>query len=239
MFRSTQSQAVIGLALLLCCANALGGAFNVRPTRLELSATQSAGMLTITNPTAAETVVQVQVNAWSQRDGADLLDASRDLIAVPPLFTLRPGASQVVRVGLRRAPEPDAELTYRLLLREVPPPPAEGFTGLQVALNISLPVFVQAVGGSAPKLHWNLGRGADGLLTLQLSNSGNAHVQLTGVTLTGPDRTVEGQNLPVYLLPGQSRAWPIDSGATGGTRWTVRAATDAGPVKAELVLEAD
>jgi fimbrial chaperone protein len=239
MNRSKTSQAVFGLAFLLLAGTALAGSFNVRPTRLVLSAAQPSGMLTLRNPTNFETVVQVQANAWSQQDGADVLEPSRDLIAVPPLFTLPPGGSQVVRIGLRRAAAPDSELTYRLLLREVPPAPGEGFTGLQVALNLSLPVFVEPVQGAAPDLRWDFERSGDGQVQLALSNQGNAHVQLTDVTLNSAGETITGRNLPAYLLPGQRRAWPIDTDASAGTRWTVTATTDAGPVETELVLEAD
>ena len=239
MTRSTTSQAVFGLALLLLAELACAGSFNVRPTRLELSAAQPTDMLTITNPTAAETVIHVQTNLWSQQDGADVLEASRDLIAVPPLFTLPPGASQVVRIGLRGAPPPAAERTYRLLLREVPPPPMEGFSGLQVALNLSLPVFVQPAGPTRPELSWSLGRSDTGQTTLELDNRGNAHARVLAVMLRSAEQAIEGRNLPVYLLPGQRRAWPIDTDASAGTRWTLTAATDAGPVETELVLETD
>jgi fimbrial chaperone protein len=239
MTRSTTSQAAFGLALLLLAELACAGSFNVRPTRLELSAAQPTDMLTITNPTAAETVIHVQANLWSQQDGADVLEASRDLIAVPPLFTLPPGASQVVRIGLRSAPPPAAERTYRLLLREVPPPPMEGFSGLQVALNLSLPVFVQPAGPARPVLSWSLGRNDTGQTTLELDNRGNAHTQVLAVMLRNAEETIEGRNLPVYLLPGQHRTWRLDTDASAGTRWTLTAATDAGPVETELVLEAN
>ncbi len=238
MFSRTKSQALIGLVLFLASQLALAGSFSVSPTRLTLSVLQSSGMLTVRNTSDEETVVQLQANAWSQQqDGSDVLEASSDLIAVPPLFTLKPGASQVVRVGLRRAPAAEGELTYRLLLREVPPPIEEGFNGLQVALNLSLPVFVLPPQGAAPELNWHMGYAADGSPVLQLFNRGNAHTQLRQVDLTRSDGTViKGQNLPVYLLPGQNRSWPLAADTHTG-RWKLRATTDSGTLEAELALE--
>jgi CBS domain containing-hemolysin-like protein len=40
-------------------------------------------------------------------------------------------------------PDPVNEIAYRLVLDEIPPPPEPGFKGLQVALKINFPIFVQ------------------------------------------------------------------------------------------------
>jgi fimbrial chaperone protein len=237
MFRSTKSQAVIGLALLILTGLAQAGSFGVSPIRVTLTPQQPTGVLTVRNQSDQETVVQVQANAWSQQDGTDVLEESADLIAVPPLFTLPPGGSQVVRVGLRRPPAVEGELTYRLLLREVPPPPADDFMGLQVALNLSLPVFVLPAGGARPELQGGLVHQAKGTVGLQLLNAGNAHVQLQQFELTKPDGSVlNSPALSVYLLPGQSRSWDLEADALPG-RWSLAAETDAGPVEFELQLE--
>ncbi len=50
----------------------------------------------------------------------DVQVVSSDLLATPPIFTLQPGGSQIVRVGLRGARNVPGEVTYRLSLREVP-----------------------------------------------------------------------------------------------------------------------
>jgi fimbrial chaperone protein len=237
MFRRTTSQAVLGLALLILAGVAEAGAFGVSPIRITLTPQQPAGMLTVSNQSDEESVVQLQANAWSQQDGADVLEPTGDLIAVPPLFTLTPGGSQVVRLGLRRPPAAAGEVTYRLLLREVPPPPADDFMGLQVALNLSLPVFVLPAGGAQPELRWGLARAADGSVELQLNNAGDAHVQLQKFTLTDPEGNVRNSKaLSVYLLPGQSRSWPLETDVLSG-RWTLSAETDVGPVEIELVLD--
>lgn len=237
MLRKPNSQAACGLALLIFTQVALAGSFNVSPTRLNLTQQQPSGMLTVKNQGEQATVVQLQANTWAQEEGTDVLVRTSDLIVVPPLITLAPGASQVVRVGLRRPPSTDGELTYRLLLREVPPPPAEGFHGLQVALNLSLPVFVLPAGGAEPELIWELERAEGGGLALRLSNGGRAHVQLRKFALkmsTGTE--LQGNDLPAYLLPGQSRIWNFDTAEPAG-RWTLSADTDSGAVETQLIVE--
>jgi fimbrial chaperone protein len=235
-----KSQVVLGLALLLFAQAALAGSFGVSPIRLTLSAERTSQMVTVRNTGEEETLVQVQPNAWLLSEGADLLEPSAELIAVPPLFSLAPGGSQVVRIGLRRAPVPGRELTYRLLLREVPPPPSDEFFGLQVALELSVPVFVLPPGGAGPNLDWQLAHNADGALELRAHNAGNAHVQLQKARLESTDgRVIESPDLSAYLLPGQSRAWPLAGQAAVGSRWTLAAKTDAGELETELVIETD
>src|SRR3546814_9833017 len=67
--------------------------------------------------------------AWSQSGGKDVFAAVDDILATPPIFTIPAGGSQVIRVGSRRAPDPQHERAYRLFLREVPPAPQPGFQG--------------------------------------------------------------------------------------------------------------
>lgn len=238
MFRNTASQAVIGLAFWLCCEAALPGSFGVSPIRLTLTSEQPSGMLTVSNQSDEETVVQLDARAWSQQDGTDVLEAMEDLIVVPPLFTLQPGGTQVVRIGLRRPPLAGGEQTYRLLLREVPPPPPDGFNGLQVALNLSLPIFAQPANVSGPELNWDLEVSGPGAVELSLRNDGDAHAQLRSLRLTGVDgEVIEGKDLPAYLLRGQAIRWALDMDAEAGSRWKLTAETRTGPVEAELVLE--
>jgi len=85
----------------------------------------------VRNENDAEVVVQVETLLWSQADGQDVLDPTRDLIASPAVFTLPARGSQLIRVALRREPDARRELSYRLVVQEVPPAPDPDFMGLQ------------------------------------------------------------------------------------------------------------
>ena len=241
MLRGThKSQALGGLVFLLLAQAVTAGSFGVSPVRVALSAGQTTQMLTVRNTGDADTVVQVQPRAWLFQEGVDTLEASTDLIAVPPLFTLAPGGSQVVRVGLRQSPKPGSELTYRLLLREVPPPRRGDITGLQVALELSVPVFVLPPGGAAPQLNWHILRNPDGNLELQGHNEGTSHVQVRNVRLQGAGgRVIETPALATYLLPDERHTWALAGEAATGSRWRLTARTDAGEMEADLVIESD
>jgi len=209
------------------------GSFAVSPVRVTLAAGRNTGALTVHNKSSEPTVVQLEVLDWSQRDGEDVLVPTREVLATPPIFTLAADGSQVIRIGLRgRAPAPQRELSYRLLIKEVVPDAAAGSSGVQVALHISLPVFVMPVAASAPSLRWQA-RGGDAL-ELSAFNDGNTHLQLAGVRLGGPDGTAH--RVTGYLLPGQGRAWRLPYEPPVGSPLRVLARTDAGDIAADVVV---
>lgn len=233
--------AACGVVLLLYgTGSASAGSFQVNPVRATLSAKQSVGALTVRNTGTEPAVVQLEVVSWSQQEGNDIFVATREILATPPIFTVPPGGAQVVRVGLRRPPDPTRELTYRLYLQELPPPPKPDFQGLQVALRFSVPVFVLPPIPPKPLLQWKLSRTAQGQLKLGLQNSGNAHVQIASFNLApvggGP---LPRQQAATYVLPGQSREWLVEaaSALAAGTTYRLVAQTDGGDVQADVVVE--
>jgi len=166
---------------------ALAGSFMVTPVRVTLSSAQPIVALTVRNDSSDSTVVQIEMATWSQEAGKDVHAATRDVIATPPIFTVPPGATQVVRVGLRRTADAERELTYRLFLQEVPPPPKPEFKGLRIALRMSIPVFVAPPVAVAPALEWRAVREAQGWLNVSVRNAGKAHVQIADFRLEDAD----------------------------------------------------
>ena len=220
---------------------ALGGTFQVTPVRVELSAQQSTAALTVSNNGSESVVVQLQSSAWAQDGGNDQYSATDDLIATPPIFTILPGAAQIVRVGMRRRPDASTELSYRLYLQEVPPAPAPGFRGLQMALRIGIPVFVDATSKSGAQLHWSLEKAAPGQLKVVLKNQGKAHVQVSDfkITVTGSDQPLAQQQVSFYLLPAQQRSWTLALNPALPLRARtlhVTAFTDAGQLEADVAV---
>lgn len=223
-------------------APAWGGSFEVNPIRVELSAASRSAALTVRNSGTEAVVVQTAAQAWSQQNGQDVLAPTGDLLVSPPIATIAPGAEQIVRVGLRRAPDERQELSYRLFLQEVPPPPKPGFQGLQVALRISLPVFVQPRSGPAkPALAWDARLGEGGAITVRLRNDGSGHIQVSDVALfvPGSAEPIAAQSALAYVLPGQSRVWELkarDAGIKASQPLQLKASTDAGAIETGIQL---
>jgi fimbrial chaperone protein len=219
-------------------APALAGSFMVTPVRATLSAKQPVAALTVRNESQEATVVQVEVMTWTQRDGNDVYAATREILATPPIFTVGPGASQLVRIGLRRDADPGRELAYRVFLQEVPPPAKAEFRGLRVALRMGIPVFVLPPTSVAPLLQWRAAAAQGAGLSLSLRNDGNAHIQLTDIRLAlPPGRELAREQMSTYVLPGQSKGWRFNAAAPPGTSLRLSARTDGGDVETDLKVE--
>jgi fimbrial chaperone protein len=217
------------------------GSFSISPLRVEFSQRVKTAALTVRNEGDAPVIVQASTLHWAQQEGTDALTPTRDLLVSPAVFTIQPGGSQLVRVALRREVDPARELSYRLLLDEVPPVAAPEFTGLQVALRLSLPVFVAPTSAAAPAFQWQALRTAEGDLAVTLRNDGNAHVQIKSFSLApvGAEGEVLQQVAPGYVLPGQARTWTLPSGARqlgGATRLRLSGLTDHGEIASDLNL---
>ncbi len=118
------------------------GSYSINPVKLELSYQGETKIITVRNQGEQSAIMQVDVVAWEQQAGQDIYKTSRDLLASPPVFTLEPGASQVIRLGQRNTVASSSEKAYRLFIQEVPPAIAEKNVGLQMALRISVPVWL-------------------------------------------------------------------------------------------------
>jgi len=240
-FRVRAWLTTIGLSLALGMASASwAGSFQVNPIRIDLSGTKRSVAVRVTNTGTEGVVLQVSVMSWSQEEGKDVLTPTREVIISPPIATVAPGKEQIVRVGLRRAPDAHTELSYRLFVQEVPPPPKPGFQGLQVALRIGLPIFVEPRGGPAkPALIWTARLTDPNTIRLSLQNQGTGHIQISDVELSQPGQKepIAGRSGLAYVLPGQSRQWDLalkEPLVKKNERLSLTASTDAGRVDTEI-----
>ncbi|QJR10663.1 hypothetical protein DSM104443_01730 [Usitatibacter rugosus] len=226
--------------LLTAAGSALAGSFQVSPVRIELSPSAPTAPVNVRNESTTDSVVvQLRAVNWKQENGEDAYTPSTDLIATPPIFTLQPGGSQTVRVGLRRAEPSDTQQTFRLFITEVPGPPKPGFQGLQVALNIGIPVFI------APKVKQTLApvwkaQVADGKVTLVATNPANSHIQLLDIAVQDEQDKVAiaSSQQPRYILARQTITWQLPLSRAPKGKLRVVAHTDSGDVDAEVPVEA-
>jgi fimbrial chaperone protein len=218
-------QRFLGAVSLGCaCAYAQAGTFNISPIRAELGGPRHTAVLTLANADDQPVVVQVNVVQWSQSEGADQLDDTREMLATPPVLQIPGMSEQIIRVALRREPDPDRELSYRVIFQEVPQAAAADFTGLRVALRISIPVFVAPARGKASaEVSWEAHWLPDGDLEVAATNHGNGHTQVIDfdLDLPGADAPLHG-NTSKYVLPGNRIVWTLKPPAD---------AAKAGPIK--------
>ncbi|EIL87363.1 pili assembly chaperone transmembrane protein [Rhodanobacter fulvus Jip2] len=182
-------------------------------------------------------MIQLEAMGWSQPNGEDKYLPTTDILATPPIFTIAPGGTQVVRVGSRRPPD-TTERAYRLFLREVPPPPKPGFSGLRMNLQISLPIFVLKHGGAVPQLEWQAERTATGQTRIHVTNRGQTHARLSHFKLstTSGKNPVPMEDHIVYVLPGATRNWLLNTPIAPGSKLHLAAQSDGRSMQTDLIV---
>lgn len=223
----------------LAATGAVAGSFQVSPVRVALTAEAPTAAIAVRNESKTDAVViQLRPMDWRQSDGEDRYDPSPTLIATPPVFTLAPGATQTVRVGLRLAQPGAVQQAFRLYITEVPAAPKPGFQGLQVALNIGIPVFVHPRERTGGPLAWRAAPPAGRTLVLRAANPANAHVQvIEAKVLDEGEGVLATTGQPRYLLAGQTATWRLELARAPKGALRIEARTDGGPLAATLERE--
>jgi fimbrial chaperone protein len=214
---------VLGLLLQGSAASASG--VNILPLRAALSPQVRTASFRLASTGMTASLMQVHLLAWSQVDGADQLTPSDDLLVGPPIFTILPGQMQLVRVGLRSLAGPTHELSYRLMIDEVPTPNVAGIT---FAFRLSLPIFVTPQQLAGPKVRLSAERPDATHLRLTLSNTGDEHIQIKTLRVAAADGTELYSGAAAwYVLAGQRRSWLFSlERAFSGSLILVRGSTD-------------
>lgn len=214
----------LGLAVVLAgmAAPAVhAGVFSVVPVRIYMTPRDRAVAITVTNEGDTDMVLQAEINTWRQKpDGTDEQVASDDLVLSPPIIKLAPRARQVVRLARIAPPDLGQQLTYRLILREVPEAaPQKPGIQVAVALAISMPVFITPPNAKAA-VQCEAARGAAAAIQVSCVNSGNAYAQLREVQLRKGPQVMGKLDGGFYVLPGARKTiavpvqQPLDPGAT-------------------------
>jgi fimbrial chaperone protein len=194
----------IALVVLAASSTANAGSLSVSPLRLNLSKAAGLGSIIVENQGSEEALVQTETFAWNQVGGEQKLEPTEDVIAMPPIFRLAPGAQQSVRVGLTRGFTEKHERTFRVMVTEVPIKVMPGTVA--VAVRHSLPIFV-APSVAVPS---NLLVKAAGLNGVEIANAGGTHLRIQRWRVRDSSGAVfaDGSG-PGYLLAGANHSLPL------------------------------
>jgi fimbrial chaperone protein len=199
---------------------------SVYPLRVEFAGGRTGDALNLRNAGSTPILVQASVVKWSQKDGADQFEPTKDVLVAPALVEIPAGDTQVVRLALRRSADATSEQTYRLLLREVPRPMGANGPRLQIVVNISLPVFVPATNAANT---FSFEASTEGGNTLLLRNPGASHIQFKELDVSDASGRSVNYNTMFYLLGQQNRTLELPAATKlGPGPWQIKAKTDRG-----------
>ena len=184
---------------------ASAGTLQVNPVLLEISANRRTATVTLRNQEATPITVRAYPLEWRQADGDEHYAETSALIVSPPIFTIAPGATQLIRVGLR-SPS-GARQAYRLIIEEVPE--ATPGNGIRVALRLNIPLYAMMTAGEASALRWSAWQEGNGW-TIEAVNSGSGYVRLSQDAAQNATGLRVGNNVNFgTVLPGATRRWHI------------------------------
>ena len=226
-------RAVAALALA-GAVSAFGADLSIMPVSVQLDAQHDRSTVRVTNQGKEAVILQADAIGWEREAGVDRDTSTSDLIVNPPVFTVAPGQTQIVRVGLRRTSASDKESTYRMVLREVPSAEVgtETIQGqVRVLVAVRVPVYV------APSVvrrqeHWAMRYDASGQLVAAVTNSGNVHYKVGSLRVASEDAsaTVHAEGPQSVVMPGEARSFVLraPAKAAGDQPLTLEVQTDRG-----------
>jgi fimbrial chaperone protein len=120
-----------------CLAQA--ASFSVTPVRIYMKPSDRAVAVTLTNEGEQPVALQADLFVWSQKpDGTDELVSTEDMALSPPILKLAPKSRQVVRLALLKKFEGERQLTYRLVVRDVPEATAPKDANVAIPITLAL-----------------------------------------------------------------------------------------------------
>ena len=215
------------LAFLFLVPAAQASSLSVSPIRLDVPAPSSSASVTLRNEAALPVNIQIRIFKWMLKNGEDFYEESDDVVATPPVATIPPGGSALVRIVRTGGAPVVGEESYRLIVDEIPDANRVRNIGVNVALRYAIPVFFLNAESSQAKVAWSI-RTVSGKRMLVATNTGDKSSRVAKLRL---DKTVLYDGLAGYVLGHSTRMWPLPAKASGAR---VLADTDSGPIDAPL-----
>lgn len=214
----------------------------ISPVMINLRVGQGATGINLQNLGEAPVYGQVRVYLWEQKDGDDVLTPTQDVVASPPIIQIGPKSSQIIRLVRRSEQLPASELTYRILIDEIPKDDGPA-SGVDIRLRYSVPMFVlPADERAAPVLAWSVFK-KEGFWMLRVRNSGTQRAQIGALELSN----AAGKQFEIasglfgYVLAGRVREWRLPTPGDADLNGTlaVKANINSRPTSASTVAKVD
>lgn len=225
------------LALISASAVAASAAsLQVAPTTIDMTAPDSASVLTLRNGGKKPISVQVRVFRWSQTNGVEKLEPTKNVVASPPGAKLAPNQDYVVRV-LRTGKTPVAgEESYRVLVDEVPVKQDARDAAVSFVIRHSIPVFFKQQDAGKPQVTWSIENGAKGVV-LKARNDGDSRMRIADLKAVQGGKAIASRpGLVGYVLGGSTMVFPLGAKKVGSGAVAINATTDLGALEAKAAV---
>lgn len=215
---------------------------DISPIRLILNGEQPSSSIKISNKKSRPVSFQARVFKRIVTAEEDSLAETDDLVFNPPFFKIQPQQSQVIRIGMEKNQAAKTEQLYRIFFEELPPESPTNRAEVTVLMNLSIPIYIEPIGGSSPKAVITGFQKHATRPGLKVTNSGNAHLLIHRLNLSreGQEKIEADIKGPVFLPAGKDAIIPLRKTATVATtgKYTAELDTNHGLMHEEITLQA-
>ena len=231
--------------ILVAIIAAIGGAaqasdLQVQPAIIDVAAPQAATAVSLSTSGPEGADVQVRVFRWTQENGVERLEPTRDVVASPPAAKVQAGKDYVVRL-VRVTKRPVAgEESYRLLIDQLPSRAKPRSGTIKLLVRHSLPVFFADPATDGSSVKWSVVRSGDDVI-VSATNAGGKRVRVSALSLKDDKgRSISlGKGLVGYVLGNSTMSWKAEGAARNFARkGTVKLSAQGyeGPISARVPI---
>lgn len=206
--------AAIALITVLISSFAFAGPpVQVTPVQFVMDKGRPIVSMTIKSNGNDRQLFQVDLRRWTVVDGvARLSPASSEMIVTPPVFEIKGGDTQIVRLGLTGPVDTSVqEQFWRVVLRDITPKPDGAGSTMFVRMNISMPVFIAADNPAPLDIALHAKRHDADAFVIDCLNRGNRHGHIVTATLLDADgESIVSRGMSHYVLPGEKNSTLIN-----------------------------
>lgn len=222
----------------LACGVAAAATLQVSPVLIDVNGEGGAEKVTLRNLGDRPLNAQIRLFKWTQKDGRDVLEPTREVVASPPIAAIGPNGEQIVRVVRVDRTPLAGEASYRLIVDQLPEQVAPTKSGVSFLMRYSVPVFFASKASSAAALSWQV-EARNGAVFVTASNPGSRRVRVAELDVSSQSGATiaSRKGLVGYVLGSSTATWQL-SGVSLAKGATVRieARGDDGPIRGQAVV---
>lgn len=219
---------------VLAHGHARASSLQISPVLVDLSGPASAEKVTLRNLGGKPINAQIRVFKWTQSGGKDVLEPTRDVVASPPMASIDANGEQIVRIVRVDKSPISTEVSYRLLVDQIPDQSKASHSAVNFMMRYSVPVFFSPVRQRSPELTWRLEQ-RKGVAVLIATNSGSRRVRIAELGLSSQSGTTVAsrKGLVGYVLGRSTAAWDLPGvNLRHGASVSITAQGDDGTIRA-------
>jgi fimbrial chaperone protein len=234
---TTLRASFVSIATMVISTAASAASLQVAPTTVEVPSGSNATTMSLKNSGSAPLKAQIRVFRWTYVNGIEKLEQAKDVVASPPIATIKPNMDYTVRL-VRLSKQPvQIEETYRVMIDEIVDPSQRRAGTVTMAFRYSVPVFF--LPSAAPKgdLVWSLEK-RNGRVFVSATNTGGRRIRVADLTASGPQGkpVTVAKGLAGYVLARSSKSWVAPQVLqTAPTPLLIKALSESGPINAQVL----